>query len=261
MVEPSAQIRPYKPDDFKLVQFVISKANMEQLAVANNTAYRHPVILSIWIALSSVFVQVMGWWPQPEQGYLAYLSPLPAFACIALPIMFLIDWLNRPFFESQAQEVLKQPDLSDILEYYSRSPSSGFWLLELGDRFIGLLALDACHGSDSTESSPAKKSKQKVKGTASTATIRHFFVDEPYRPTNIQEDLLNHAVRFAFTADRALQRIRILDSPIKPYASSTIRSAGFQRDVESESKSVGVLRWSLAMYSLTRERWEARKGA
>lgn len=160
----------------------------ELLADVRHEAYRHPVILSIWVALSSIFVEFMGWWPQPEHGYLAYLSPLPAFACFALPIMFLIDWyvlsiwhayfddnhttyrLNRPFFESQAQEVLKQPDLYNISEHYSRSPSSGFWLLELGDRFIGLLALDASNGNDSTETdpskSPSKKSKQKVKGTS-----------------------------------------------------------------------------------------------
>lgn len=34
----------------------------------------------------------MNWWPNPEQGILGYLSPIPAFACMALPIMFATDW-------------------------------------------------------------------------------------------------------------------------------------------------------------------------
>ena len=51
-----------------------------------------PWLLAIWIALSSVFIQYCDWWPKQEHGYLGYLSPLPAFAAIAVPIMFFVDW-------------------------------------------------------------------------------------------------------------------------------------------------------------------------
>lgn len=36
MVEPAAKIRPFKPSDEKLVRFIIAKANLEPLAVANH---------------------------------------------------------------------------------------------------------------------------------------------------------------------------------------------------------------------------------
>ncbi len=35
MVEPSARIRSYQPDDHKLARFFIGRANFEVLAVAN----------------------------------------------------------------------------------------------------------------------------------------------------------------------------------------------------------------------------------
>ena len=49
-------------------------------------------MIAVWIALSSVFVQYMGWWPKPDTGYFGYLKPVPAFASMAVPLMFLADW-------------------------------------------------------------------------------------------------------------------------------------------------------------------------
>lgn len=111
MVEPTARIRLYEPRDDKLVRFAIGKANLSCLAVANSTgmflvdilfypllkfanvAYTNPLVLSVWIGLSCIFVQFMGWWPRPEvHGLLSYLSPLPAFGSMAVPVMFMIDW-------------------------------------------------------------------------------------------------------------------------------------------------------------------------
>jgi hypothetical protein len=120
MVEPSAHIRPYETNkDDKQVRFVISKANFATLAIANRQgqsvcslyeqsclkitpflAYIHPLAISSWIALACIFVQLMGWWPNPEYGYVGYLSPIPAFGATAVPVMFLIDWLVDSFFRS-----------------------------------------------------------------------------------------------------------------------------------------------------------------
>ena len=52
----------------------------------------HPVILAIWFALSSVFVQYMKWWPNPQLGWSEYLKILPGFAAMAVPVMFFVDW-------------------------------------------------------------------------------------------------------------------------------------------------------------------------
>jgi len=239
-----AEIRPFEPNDNKLVHFIIGKANFGVLGIANHRVYTHPIMIAAWIALSSVFVQYMGWWPKPEAGYLGYLKPVPAFASMAVPLMFLADWINRPFFEEQAQEVLRSPDLRNISAYYSRDPGSGFWLLEYRDNFVGLIAVDASNKPDTTSASDSK---------GKTATIRHFYVDEPFRVANIQEDLLQHAIKHAFS-DPEVQRIEAFDSPLVPYLRTCLRSAGFQLD--HHTKKIGLLGWNLGVRYLNRDEWK-----
>jgi len=245
MPEPlGAHIRPYETKDSRLVHFMIGKANSGVLAVANNRAYTHPIILAIWVALSSVFVQYMKWWPKPQARWFDYLAVLPAFAAMAVPVMFLIDWINRPYFEDQAQEVLRASDLRDISAHYSRDPGSGFWLLEYGDQIIGLIAVDASNNPDESSASNSK---------GKTATIRHFYVDEAYRSANIQEDLLEQAVKHAFS-DPKVQRIEAFDSPLVPYLRACLRDAKFQLD--HNTKKVGLFRWSLGVRYLNRDEWK-----
>ena len=137
--------------------------------------------------------------------------------------------------------------MRNISAHYSRDPGSGFWLLEYGDDIIGLIAVDASNKPDDDKSS-ASKSKGK------TATIRHFYVDEPYRVANIvQEDLLDHAVKHAFS-DPKVQRIEAFDSPLVPYLRTCLGKAGFQLD--HNTKKVGILRWSLGVRYLNRNEWK-----
>ena len=107
---PEPLIRPYEAKDNKLVQFLIGKANFGVLAVANSRgvyyisaflipihlwetpAYTHPIILAIWVALSSAFVQYMEWWPKHQAEWGGYLKVLPGFAAMAVAVMFFVDW-------------------------------------------------------------------------------------------------------------------------------------------------------------------------
>ncbi|KAJ7706122.1 hypothetical protein B0H17DRAFT_1035808 [Mycena rosella] len=222
---PSATIRPFsKERDDKVAHFMVAKASMESLAAANRRAYYHPIILSIWVGISCAFIEYMQWWPNPQLSPLTYLSPLPAFASVFVPIMFLIDWLNRPYFEKLTQDVLRAPDMRDIQEYYSRSPASGFWIIDYDNRFVGLIAIDA--SIEDTSSNNRKAT------TSETATIRHFYVQEPYPAAGIQDDLLSHAI------------IKAPDSPLVPYARKSLKEAGF-----------------LGIRSLQRAVWENRKKA
>jgi hypothetical protein len=111
MADAAAVIRSYEAGDRKLVLFMVSKSNMEALAVANNTstleslsfavrslrvfflllAYLHPITLAVWIGLSAVFVQLMDWWPN-ELGLWSYLRTMIGFATMAFPILAYIDW-------------------------------------------------------------------------------------------------------------------------------------------------------------------------
>lgn len=56
--------------------------------------YQHPGTIAAWLVLSLLFVEYMDWWPSHQMfgGLLAYLTPLPAFAATAVPILFIYDW-------------------------------------------------------------------------------------------------------------------------------------------------------------------------
>lgn len=110
MVQPVARIRPFQVSDDKDVRFAIGKGSLESLAVANRksqqnlfpflfsykkwefSAYFHPLTLALWALFSSIFIQLMGWWPDSAHGIFGLLAPLPAFGSTAVPIMFFVDW-------------------------------------------------------------------------------------------------------------------------------------------------------------------------
>ncbi|KAI0757047.1 hypothetical protein C8Q80DRAFT_1265030 [Daedaleopsis nitida] len=261
MGEPIARIRPVEVADQKLLLFTIGKAGMEPIATANRKMYVHPLVLAAWIGLSSVFIEYMKWWPDPEHGYLGYLSPAPAFGTLSIVFMFVIDWLNRWGFEERSAHVLRRPDLVDIPRYYSRSASSGFWVLQYGDRIIGHIALDASLDADSDEALPDKTviMKDRIgqvampKGTSTIATIRHFYVDEEYRPAGMANDLLDFALSHAFTADAKLEAVRAYDSPLQSYIGVALRSQGFK--LEKKAEKFGALRWQSTILIMDRGRW------
>jgi len=144
--------------------------------------------------------------------------------------------------------VLRHGDLSDVQEYYSQTAASGFWLLEYGDTFVGLIAVDATQASRKE-----KKTSQGETRPPRTALIRHFYVEEAFRGSNIQNDLLKHAVSHAFEKDAKLERIEAPDSPLVSYLRPCLRSAGFELD--HHTKKVGFLRWNLGTRYLERKDW------
>ena len=160
--------------------------------------------------------------------------------------------MNRPFFEEATQELLKRPDMRDIPVHYSRSPASGFWVLEFGNKFIGIIAIDA-----SPESSRKYKSGKNDKGkeiTSPVAILRHLYVDEPYRAIGMQKDLIDHAVSHTFTSSTAVQSIEAADSPLIGYVRVGLKEAGFE--LQKNTKTVGLLGWKLGERVLERATWE-----
>ncbi|KZT74669.1 hypothetical protein DAEQUDRAFT_753453 [Daedalea quercina L-15889] len=261
MVTPLARIRAFQPSDDKDVRFIAGKAAMEPLAAANVKVYTHPIMLAIWGGLSCIFIQYMQWWPHPDYGYLGYLLPIPGFASMAVPLMFLVDWFNRQPIEEAMQRVLHRPDLANVAAWYSRSPSSGIWILEFGDKFVGLIALDASRDATSTAPIDASQSFGKrgkkpdfPKGTGYTAVVRHFYVDEAYRAAGAQHDLLQFALKHAFESDPTVQEVKCDDSPLKGYVGEALRKAGFE--LEWKTDKVGILGWQNSVRTLSRGKWK-----
>ncbi|KAG6911927.1 hypothetical protein DXG01_000174 [Tephrocybe rancida] len=250
MAEREARIRRYEGKDETLVRFTIGKASMESLAVANRRAYIHPITLAAWLLMSYAIISYMNLWPADHYGIVGYLKPLPMLAASAVPIMFFIDWLNRPVFENATQAILRGPDMSHLLAHYSRHPASGLWIVEFGGLFVGLIGLDA-----TSESALSKDGKKQSKGSSTSAIIRHFYVDEVYRSSGIQEDLLAHALRMAFNAEPALEVVTASDSSLFPYIRDCLSGADFASE---KTQKVGVLGWQLGRRSLSREQWEKK---
>ncbi|KAI0304867.1 hypothetical protein BC826DRAFT_1089033 [Russula brevipes] len=224
------RIRAYSPRDERQVRFMVGQAQMEPLAYANNRMYFHPITLAVWIAVSSMFAQYMNWWPNSTYGILSWLQVLPAFFAPAVPIMFFIDWKNRPFVEDAIESVLRRIDLTDIQVHYGRSPASGCWLLEIRDTVIGLIAVDASLDAANDEPADATDGGT-IRGTSRVATIRHFFAEEAYRRVNIEDDLLQFAVESTFGGDRKVDSIRILASPLRPAILDSLRRNKFSREI------------------------------
>lgn len=150
--------------------------------------------------------------------------------------------------------MLIQPDIASISTYYARSPFSGLWLLEYGESFVGLIALDASLDSESTEPISADTKSKPKKRTSPVAVIRHFYVEDEYRGIGMQQDLLDHALRRAFSVDSPVRTIKAVDSPLVPYVRDCLRSAGFQ--LQKHTDKVGVFAWKLGQRILERDDWE-----
>ncbi|KAG7099266.1 hypothetical protein E1B28_001127 [Marasmius oreades] len=251
MSPPAGEIRSYKGEDEKPIRFMITKARMEGLATANKKATLHPLTLGVWLALVALLVQYMNRWPKPGDGILAFVSALPIFACTIVPIIALIDWLNRPYFEEAAQEILRGPDIPDMLDYYARSPASAAWVLEFNGQIVGVVAVDASMDSEILEN--LSSARRNAKGTSKTAVIRHFYVEEPYRKVDIQRDLLQHALRHTFTPDSKVQEIKTTCSSLTGYIQRCLKDEGFT--LESTGKSLGVYKWKTGIWRLGRDRF------
>jgi hypothetical protein len=172
---------------------------------------------------------------------------------------------NRPFVEDKVEKVLRRIDLLDIQAYYTRSPASGLWLLEFGDKIIGMIAVDASLDADNDEPITKQSSGEQLrkalerKGTSSIATIRHFFAEEAYRSAKIEDDLLEYAVESTFKENKSVSAIRILASPLRPAILESLRRCRFSKGDCVES--IGMLGWEVCWYNLERSRWEAKQGA
>lgn len=162
------------------------------------------------------------------------------------------------------EDALHSVDLADTAAYYSRSPASGFWILDYNERFVGLIAVDASIDSASGDIPLSSSEKDKkdprlsTKGTSSLANIRHFYVEEPYRTASVQDDLLECALKYAFQ-EKEVERVKALDAELTPYLGKSLRRHGFSS--RNLVQTVGVFGWSIRETVLDRKTWKKRQEA
>ncbi|KIY72791.1 hypothetical protein CYLTODRAFT_417573 [Cylindrobasidium torrendii FP15055 ss-10] len=236
MENPVARIRPLKSSDEPATKFGITKASLAELATANVKSALSPITLAIWVVLCSSFLQYMQWWPGANAPFYKYLSIVPICIAFIAPIIALADWVNRPYFEERTQTILHGPDMTSLYEYYNKS-GNGFWLLEYGDTKVGFIAAER-------------------KGD--TTHVTHLYVDEPFRKAHAQNDLLEYAIKEAFSTD-GIVAVTGETSPFSAYIGKAYKTLGFFQ-ASSGTKRVGIYRWKVGQtWRLSREEWESKK--
>lgn len=159
---------------------------------------------------------------------------------------------------------MHRPDFANLQKYYARSPSSGLFILEYDNNFIGLVAIDASKDSQSEQVFVKKTEHGHIladqtknfysSGTSSVATIRHFYVEERFRKSNVQQDMLAFAARHAFTMAQDIKVLNASGTPLLGYKYNSLRELGFS--VGKQIGKLGILGWKVDEMSLERARWE-----
>ena len=200
-------------------------------------------------------------------------------------ILFLLFRYQRPTYNQQTIDILSQPDINDVKGYYSRDPSTGLWIYEYGQNFVGLVAIDTTNtdakieipetplttttptavsgsngNSKSKRSGESKSKKEQLKPSPSSsspvALIRHLYVSEPYRVAHAQDDLIQFAAKRIF-AETDKERIVIRCNSLFDYLTSGLKKAGFELIDKSKTEGWLGLGWPTYTYELTRGKWSA----
>jgi hypothetical protein len=111
---------------------------------------------------------------------------------------------------------------------------------------IGMLGLDA------SSSSPARSDD----AVPNRAVIRHFYVFDPYRQTGVQDDLLVHAIKRAFSSPDATS-IEASYSMLTPYVKKALLDHGFK--LTTSERRGHLISWQVGVAVLQKSAWDARQ--
>ncbi|KAJ9110821.1 hypothetical protein QFC22_006678 [Naganishia vaughanmartiniae] len=166
-------IRPYQEKDLKTVRMMIGTSVMEGLARANKQiplthfpfllarleAYFHPLIITFYVVLSLGLDYYSGWMPRDDIWW-SPIALLTGFGAAALPLLGIVEFINRDYFETLLRLRLGAKDLLSIPEYYGDNLS----VLEFRGEVIGLIAVDYQRPGENLESVIPGVKKEKING-------------------------------------------------------------------------------------------------
>lgn len=133
-------IRPLEEKDLRVVRQLVGQSVMEGLAESNVITYFNRTIFVPYVVVAITLDYLIGWWPQPTIWW-SWVAPLIGFAALALPGMFIVEIINRGYFESLLRLTLGSSDFIQPTLYYT-SPNA-FYVFILHNEILGLVALDA----------------------------------------------------------------------------------------------------------------------
>ncbi|KAJ9105591.1 hypothetical protein QFC19_003573 [Naganishia cerealis] len=144
---PATGIRAYEEKDLKTVRMMVGTSVMEGLARANKQTYFHPLILTLYLTVSLLLDYRLGWVPRHDIWW-SPIALLTGFGAAALPLLGIVEFINRDYFETLLRLRLGSKDLVSISDYYGDDLS----LLEFRGEVIGLVAVDYQRPGETLES-------------------------------------------------------------------------------------------------------------
>lgn len=166
----------------------------------------------------------------PVLGPLHYAQYLIGPCVVLLPLLAVIEWIQRPSFDTKLRSVIGGQDMATLDKYYAADTDamSGAWVFEHKGEVVGVVMLDArgagkdlgsVSGGKASELGPTRvvpaaglaaldprsgelrqrnTTKEEPTSSSSTAEIRHLDVNAPYRRHGVGTELLGAALDTAF---------------------------------------------------------------
>ncbi|ORY34774.1 hypothetical protein BCR39DRAFT_596661 [Naematelia encephala] len=290
VAQESTYVRVFDPaTDAKEVRMLIGQGVMEGLAHANRKVLTYPLSLTVWVGLAAVFNYATGLVPKSGEP-LTYLSPLIGFAAVALPLMFIPEYLHRPIFTRLMRETLGAPDVVALPKFYALDERSKIIVLEHEKEVQGVVCLDGRRaGEDLGTVLGAEEGDLGDKGVIESAgvgtqkggrktvatlganpgvvEIRHLDVDIPLRQAGVTMELLAAALDHAFCVKP------FSNAKFSPTTKVIYRTNPFVTDEEafrrcgfvtsagpwSEAIGVGLFNWKGRWLEVTPAVWDAKR--
>lgn len=134
--------------------------------------FKHPIVVTLWIAVSLAFIKLVGWTPTPGAPA-SYLMPVlvrvpvathytgmglmipcfrQAFFTCSMPLMSAAAYVHREPFSRRMRATLGAPDVAFLSEYYALDPAGGFWVYQYEGRIVALIGVDVVRPQRDLES-------------------------------------------------------------------------------------------------------------
>ncbi|WVQ66124.1 uncharacterized protein L199_004302 [Kwoniella botswanensis] len=257
-------VRPIHPEDERVVKTLIGLGIMEGLPKANNKIILNPLCALSILTLGYFLNRLMSF--MPDENIISWFTALIGPCLASLPILGLVEYIQRPHFIGLLRRTMGQSDLVKFDGYCSEGKSKG-WVFVHNDQIVGTILVDSQHpgkklvsvlGDEEGQINEDKQllenkenkeksnnlnlRKRKSTGTSINTTsdkgivqIRHLAVDSPYRQSSIPLDLLIEALDQSFSVSNRNKVIIELGYFCSKEIIDALKKVGF---VKSTSKQV-----------------------
>ncbi|WWC95770.1 hypothetical protein V866_002636 [Kwoniella sp. B9012] len=290
-------VRPIHPDDERVLKTLIGLGIMEGLPKANNKIILNPLCVLSILTLGYSLNRLMSF--MPDENIISWFTALIGPCLASLPILGLVEYIQRPHFIGLLRRTMGQSDLVKFDGYCSEGKSKG-WVFVHNDQIVGTILVDTqnpgkklvsvlgdeegqinedkqlLENENKEKSNNTNLRKRKSTGTSSNTTssngivqIRHLAVDSPYRQSSIPLDLLIEALdQFFLVQDQNKVIIElgyfcskeIVDALNKVgFVKSTSKQVEGSDSKLEEPESIGLIGWKGYWMILSKEVYESKK--